>query len=679
MKSEPSALSKTDHFFQTLYAHCHGKINVRVIDKDKPTLSENHRVDKFATVHVLERHRERSIYFGVATRNGGGKKEDIVHIPALWVDIDFKDTPEEEAVPLLQGFSLKPSALVNSGGGYHCYWNLKEPLEKNDIAAVESMLKRLAVHFKGDMAATDASRILRVPGSFNQKYDPPRSVTIFSLQEGNRYTLDDFDDILPDAPQAATVTKTDYTKNDQAEKLMTCFFMQWCRDHAAELPEPLWFAMVSNAAGLSPGGPALVHELSRGYQKYSRQETDAKILHSINGSAPITCLKIRELGFDCGRSCGVKSPAGLVWRRDSMAEAPLNEPAPGNPPANNIQIINAAHWLTTEPPIPDQILEGIFDAGDKFALIGSSKLRKSFFLLMLAISLAAGVNFLEWVVPKRRRVLLVQLEIKEHHFHRRVRRMANAMGITTDDLEDRLRVINARGLGINGPGGIDRIKTAVEDFRPEVIVFDPLYKITTGVENAAEDTKIILNCFDRLAEQTGAAVGFVHHDPKGSPGDRDIRDRGAGSNVLGRDYDAGITLTAHAQNPDSAVVEILLRNYRPQEPFAVTWTENEDGGYRFEVSPDVVPDKKTSRTKAIPPPLATYLPAAESILGDGEMEIASFKASFKTKTGLSDHRIRGFIAWATSGGSPRITARENRGFRKHEKWLRVGRAHSNAK
>lgn len=338
-----------------------------------------------------------------------------------------------------------------------------------------------------------------------------------------------------------------------------------------------------------------------------------------------------------------------------------------------IIIINAASWLKSEPPPPDQIMEDTFDAGDKVAIIGSSKLRKSFFLLQMVLSLASGHNFLPWRITKPRRVLHCQFEIKDHHFQRRVKRMARAMGITAADLSDRLQVINARGLGISGPEGIERIQKAAIDFHPEVICFDPLYKITTGIENDAQDAKIILNAFDRLAEQTGAAPIFVHHDAKGSPGDRDIRDRGAGSNVLGRDYDCCLTLTAHAQNPEAAVIEILLRNYRPQEPFTITWAEDENGGYRFEERPDMLPEKKTSKTKTQFPTLATYLPIAASILGDEEMEIAPFKEIFKKQTSLSDHRIRDFLAWAISGGNPYISTRETRGYRVNKKWLKMER------
>ncbi len=295
---------------------------------------------------------------------------------------------------------------------------------------------------------------------------------------------------------------------------------------------------------------------------------------------------------------------------------------------------------------------------------------------MLCLCLAAGRAFLGIVVPKPRRVLLCQFEIRDHHFHRRVKRMARALGIDAHHIGDRLQVVNARGLGITGPEGIERIQTLAMEFKPELIGLDPLYKLSSGIENAAEDTKVLMNSFDVLAESSGAAIAYVHHDTKGSPGDKDIRDRGAGSNVLGRDYDACITLTPHSQDPDSSVLELLLRNYRPIDPFTISWaSDDENGGYRFEMAPELFPEKKTSKTKSQAISFDAYLPSAFSILGSDEMEFALFRETFKKQTGLSDNRIRNFLAWATRDDNQYLSTREERGRGFFKKMIRATEAY----
>ncbi len=258
-------------------------------------------------------------------------------------------------------------------------------------------------------------------------------------------------------------------------------------------------------------------------------------------------------------------------------------------PETRMQVVNAGIWVETEPPLSDSILAETFDRGDKVAIIGSSKLRKSFFALQLSMHLAAGLDFLNWTVSKPRRVLLIQLEIKSDHFHRRVKRMAKAMDIAREGLRENLMIVNGRGQNIT----MEAVTELALQVNPDVIVFDPLYKLVDGDENSAEDMKPVLAAFDRLAEATCAAVAYVHHDAKGNAGDRNIRDRGAGSGVIGRDYDCCITLTAHRDDLDAVVIEVLLRNYKPQEAFSIGWDEG-----RFRLAQALQAAPVTSRSQS---------------------------------------------------------------------------------
>lgn len=295
-------------------------------------------------------------------------------------------------------------------------------------------------------------------------------------------------------------------------------------------------------------------------------------------------------------------------------------------------IINAADWLETDPPMPDPILLETFDKGDKVAVIASSKLRKSFFVLQMAMHFAAGMDFLNWTVSQPRRVLLVQLEIKEAHFHRRVRRMAGALGLSRAAMRDNLQILNGRGHDLT----LEDIAGMAMEFAPDVIIFDPLYKLVTGDENVAADMKPVLASFDRIAEQTGAAVLYVHHDAKGNSGDRNIRDRGAGSNVLGRDYDCCITLTAHRDDENAAVVAVLLRNYKPQENFSIGWSEG-----RFRMA-DLPATPATSNGRINPlsaKPADAYIEKAVELC-KSPLSMQAFQDALITKIGLTQAKAR---------------------------------------
>jgi hypothetical protein len=168
------------------------------------------RIDSFC-----KKHEKENIYFGVCSRDGQnrngtrGGKENVVSIPAVWCDIDFKDIPRGQAAKRLKEFPFKPSIIVRSGGGAHIYWLFKEPAGKSESEAVEDVNRRIAAYLGGDNGACDIARVLRAPETFNHKYDPPRPVKV-SQDENLHYDINDFLNILPEVEtQSDNKTESD--------------------------------------------------------------------------------------------------------------------------------------------------------------------------------------------------------------------------------------------------------------------------------------------------------------------------------------------------------------------------------------------------------------------------------------------------------------------------------------
>lgn len=302
-------MNKSVDFFRWLYSYCEvGNINFRFLSNG-PAHNEfvplSAIFDNQTLVEaILKDYCEFDQYFAVALRDGGGKKEDISQIPSIWLDLDGSPLCKVIESP------WPPSAVIEtSPGKFHCYWKLREPATKAEISQVEHILKRIAFYFKGDVNATDASRILRIPSTLNHKIRPPFKIRIQSLME-REYELSDFDD-LPGFADHKIVSAGQ--KNDRLEKIMACKFLRHCDKDRKTLPEPEWYAMIGVLAR-ETGGAALIHNLSQGYPKYSRQETDAKILHALN-NPPMSCAKIKEL-WNCGQDCDVKSPVGLAFKKN---------------------------------------------------------------------------------------------------------------------------------------------------------------------------------------------------------------------------------------------------------------------------------------------------------------------------------------------------------------------------
>lgn len=256
-----------------------------------------------------------------------------------------------------------------------------------------------------------------------------------------------------------------------------------------------------------------------------------------------------------------------------------------------LTIESIADFLAVPPPPLDCVVEELFEPGDKGEIIAPSKARKSFFTIDLAAHVAAGRDWLGFKIPRPRRVLLFNLEIKSGWIKRRFFRRLAAYGIRPEEIRDTFHVVNARGAGKTVR---EQAVEAVKRAGAEVAIVDPRYKLLlpSESENAGEGVAGVLDLQDAMAE-AGAAAIFVGHDAKGTAGDRDDRDRGAGSGWTGRDCDFRLVLSPHADDPQDAVVlSIMRRNFPPFEP--VTLRHDGDA---FQLDEGTAPRKETSFTR----------------------------------------------------------------------------------
>jgi hypothetical protein len=145
-------------------------------------------------------HEGYGIYFAPCLRSQKqGKAEAAALLPALWVDLDCDDDSARRVAALakLHAFDLQPSAIIDSGGGLHAYWLLKEPTSLIDEAArkqAAGILRGLFSALGGDpQYVKSVASVMRLVGSVNTK--PERGgviVTLLELHPDRRYPLTDF-------------------------------------------------------------------------------------------------------------------------------------------------------------------------------------------------------------------------------------------------------------------------------------------------------------------------------------------------------------------------------------------------------------------------------------------------------------------------------------------------------
>lgn len=137
-----------------------------------------------------------------------GKVEELAAVTCLFAEFDAKDFGGSmNAVNThVENIAPRPSALVNSGHGFHAYWLYETPTILNGPETRADAARRQAAwvtYVGGDGGAKDLARILRVPGTVNAKREPV-PVTLVYLTD-DAYTPEEFDKLLEEAPSAPSI------------------------------------------------------------------------------------------------------------------------------------------------------------------------------------------------------------------------------------------------------------------------------------------------------------------------------------------------------------------------------------------------------------------------------------------------------------------------------------------
>ena len=116
------------------------------------------------------------------------KAADVACVRVLYADFDRKDSTDvaqiDRAISQLSlVLGVGPISVVDSGGGLHPRWKLEAPIAPEDAKGVLNRWKLTVLRvaqecgFKAD-SVFDLPRVLRLPGTVNEKYDHRPEVTI---------------------------------------------------------------------------------------------------------------------------------------------------------------------------------------------------------------------------------------------------------------------------------------------------------------------------------------------------------------------------------------------------------------------------------------------------------------------------------------------------------------------
>lgn len=327
--------------------------------------NEDYRQTFFSTIGDVETYAHaqlalnRDVFFAVASYKHDTKREqdNVLHLKAFYQDFDLKSQTGidniQDLAARIGGACAKARipkpTIVQSGGGYHCYWVLNEPIAP-DVWVVWNQRIATALSREGvkpDAAVLkDSARILRVPDTFNfkRKYDTPQPVLL--LHRGKDCTLESFHAISdiavvvhqPKAPVDALTASLagglDYPPCDftrivrKSMKGTGCAQIAAIVRHQATTEEPVWRAGLS-IANVCEDREVAIHRMSSLHPDYTPENTESKAKAT---KGPYTCASFENLNpsgcVGCPHKGKITSPI-IIGRITKEADIErVQEPKP---------------------------------------------------------------------------------------------------------------------------------------------------------------------------------------------------------------------------------------------------------------------------------------------------------------------------------------------------------------
>lgn len=239
-------------------------------------------------------------------------QQQALALKSIYLDIDIKPPPKGyaslgEAITAVTEFCAAtkiplPTALVGSGGGLHCHWISDRALTPAEWKPYAEGLKQAALNFglRCDAGVTgDSARVLRIPGTWNLKQEPRRSVKLLGMKEKDYDFSTEMASLsvissslprsetsmltgrpsqllshLPIESLAEGIGREQLPPLDWQPLIKQCgWFREALSTGGRDFSQGLW-NLSTLAATFLEDGHELAHKMSKGHSTYRREETE---------------------------------------------------------------------------------------------------------------------------------------------------------------------------------------------------------------------------------------------------------------------------------------------------------------------------------------------------------------------------------------------------------------------
>jgi RecA-family ATPase len=202
-----------------------------------------------------------------------------------------------------------------------------------------------------------------------------------------------------------------------------------------------------------------------------------------------------------------------------------------------METISAKDLLAIDMPTATYMWGDLLRIGSRICLIGQPKTAKSFFVIELGLSIAAGKEFLG-METKKSTVVYVNFEISQEMLQERLQDTISEMGI---DPPQNFIAASVGNIALEKPVGHQAleeilIEAGIDIGVADLLILDPRRNSMEGDENQSEILTAWAANVDSLRKEFGFTTVVVHHAGKNTIG------MGRGSSVFDGWVDGSMTI-----------------------------------------------------------------------------------------------------------------------------------------
>lgn len=276
-----------------------------------------------------------------------GTVETISEVFGLWLDVDVNIDGHhnelqnqyfdsfQQATDFITALPIKPTIIVNSGGGLHVYYKFDKVLRLETIEERKeiNLIYRLFSEYVNQEAnklgkkidKSNVLKMMRVPFTYNLKNkDKPKLVTIEYFEDANQLKYEDVKRFLKETIEreqrkiAHGKQQSLYSFDKQADGNLIYERCNWVRhkvDNQHECSYEEWNLLLILCANIKDGINK-AHEWSRNDTRYNATEVTKKYEElAEKGFKPFLCDKVNSSSLckGCSLFNQGKSPIGLGY------------------------------------------------------------------------------------------------------------------------------------------------------------------------------------------------------------------------------------------------------------------------------------------------------------------------------------------------------------------------------